>query len=73
MSVLSRCSHCDASDCNRRKGNKIRCTRFSQWVDPNSEVCDVFCWATSFLNMNPEKMKEVAELYRDILKSLNNK
>lgn len=48
MSVLSRCSHCDASDCNRRKGNKIRCTRFSQWVDPNSEVCDVFAGLRHF-------------------------
>ncbi len=73
MSVLSHCSHCDASDCNRRNGDKIRCTRFSQWVDPNGKACDAFVGATSFLNMTPEKMKEVAELYRDILKSLNNK
>lgn len=72
MSVLSYCSHCDASDCNRRKGNKIRCTRFSQWVDPNNIACEEFNGALSFLDMSPEKIEEIASLYRDFTTS-NNK
>lgn len=72
MSVGCLCSHCDASDCNRRKDGKIRCTRYSQWVNPNDRGCDAYTGAMSFADMTPEKMREIAELYRDFIKA-NNK
>ena len=42
MSVGCLCSHCDAADCNRRKNDKIRCTKYSQWVNPNDIGCDAY-------------------------------
>ena len=69
MSVGCLCSHCNFSDCNRRNDNKIRCTRYSQWVNPNDIGCDVYVGAMSFADMSPEKMKEIAELYHDLIKN----
>lgn len=55
MSVGCLCSHCDAADCNRRKDDKIRCTKYSQWVNPNDIGCDAYVGAMSFADMSPEK------------------
>lgn len=55
MSVGCLCSHCDAADCNRRKNDKIRCTKYSQWVNPNDIGCDAYVGAMSFADMSPEK------------------
>lgn len=72
MSTGHLCSHCNSSDCNRRKDGKIRCTKYSQWVNPNDIGCDTYSGAMLFAEMTPEKMKEIAELYRDFLRDNNN-
>lgn len=33
------CYGCDYSDATRRHGDKIRCKRWSQWVDPMHDFC----------------------------------
>lgn len=33
------CYGCDYSDATRRQGDKIRCKRWSQWVDPMHDSC----------------------------------
>lgn len=33
------CYGCDHSDGTRRQGDKIRCKRWSQWVDPMHDSC----------------------------------
>lgn len=38
MSNIKNCHFCEFGDPKRTKGNKIRCTRWSTWVDPSQET-----------------------------------
>lgn len=40
MSAYFRCRDCEHSDCNRTQGSKIRCKRYSCWVEPNEIACE---------------------------------
>lgn len=42
MSCMIGCRFCQHSDENRRKEDKIRCKRWSQWVKPIGEVCEEY-------------------------------
>lgn len=42
MSCIHGCRFCNHSDEKRKKGDMIRCTRFSQWVLPIDEVCEEY-------------------------------
>ena len=41
MMEIVECRFCPHADTNRTKDGKIRCKRFSQWVDPHS-LCDKY-------------------------------
>ena len=41
MSCGKECRFCPHADPNRTQNGKIRCKRFSQWVDPHS-LCDEY-------------------------------
>lgn len=37
---MKACRYCDHADPKRERNGKIRCKRFSQWVDPIGKVCE---------------------------------
>lgn len=45
MSVGFRCQHCEHADPKRTKDGKIRCKRFSQWVEPNAMNCEEYSYS----------------------------
>lgn len=48
MSCAVGCRFCQYSDENRRKDDKIRCKRWSQWVKPIGKVCKEYSQGFTF-------------------------
>lgn len=40
MSAFFRCRDCEHADCKRTQDTKIRCKRWSRWVEPNERACE---------------------------------
>lgn len=55
------CYGCDHSDGTRRQGDKIRCKRWSQWVDPMKECCPECTFSVSG-TLTEEMKNKIKEL-----------
>lgn len=55
------CYGCDHSDGTRQQGDKIRCKRWSQWVDPMKDCCPECTFSVSG-TLTEEMKRKIKEL-----------
>lgn len=62
MSYFGGCGDCSHADHKRKQGEKVRCTRWSQWVNPHGKPCEER--TISFpLNIDPMKHLEMMQYF----------
>ncbi len=58
------CGDCSHADLKRRQGEKVRCKRWSRWVNPQGTPCEEH--SISFpLNLTPEQYLESIEMMKN--------
>lgn len=63
VSVGFQCQHCEHADCKRTHDGKIRCTRWSRWVEPNERSCEEYSFTLPFF-LDPEQQAKTIEYFQ---------
>lgn len=63
MSVGFQCQHCEHADPKRTHDGKIRCKRWSRWVEPNGRNCEEYGF-TLPLSFNSEQHTKAMEYFQ---------
>lgn len=63
MSVGFQCQHCEHADPKRTHDGKIRCKRWSRWVEPNGRNCEEYSYTLPVF-LDPTKQAEMIEYFQ---------
>lgn len=58
------CRHCEHADCKRTHDGKIRCKRWSQWVEPTAHSCKEYGYSIPF-QFDPVQQAEIMEYFQN--------
>lgn len=58
------CGDCSHADHKRKQGEKVRCTRWSRWVNPHGKPCEEHSIFFPF-NLTPEQYLESLEMMKN--------
>lgn len=62
MTYFGDCGDCIHADHKRKQGEKVRCTRWSQWVNPQGKPCEERTISFQF-NIDPAKHLEMMQYF----------
>ncbi len=76
MSCFGGCADCSHADRERKQGEKIRCKRWSCWVNPHGKTCEEYSFSFSFpIALDPieqaERMKYFQRKQEEVRRQLN--
>lgn len=64
VSVGFQCQHCEHADTKRTHDGRIRCTRWSRWVEPNGRNCEEYGYSIPF-KFDPVQYAEAMKYFQN--------